>query len=496
MALSLSSPGDFNRLLNNFGLSSTWDLDQCYLQWPDNLQDINQSFGGVFSDIFQGGLNRLTFIEAGSFLPTLNLGVIPSAELAREAIFNTLTKSSADSAGRTKSISLNTTVSNNLINYQLPNNVEIVRNFGTKATQFTLTALIAGAGYVEKVQKFIQLSQINTGLSGIIFSHPILGTFDRCQIMNVTTNESFKAHSASFVTFTVVTPSIFTKNESTQRPTSNVVLEYINNILSIIQTLESLQNTKEQLEASLSGLANLAKAPQGSQLSISEGEATFTFEELDYNNPKIGKTFSGGSKIKSNNVFGLSLQNINDILEIPFQINRVLDVLCRNLDIEVRGYGTGFVTNVENRTQFFSNINNLQLIENTEIGGNPATIERTVITFENGLYEVNIKTTIFIPNQDNSLSNALTLIDNIITTLNVVVELLPDQYPIFSQLIANLEGFYDYSYNRGDDRLEIKKETTLTEISFKNNVSVEKLLTLNPELIGSKLLLSGMELSL
>lgn len=487
MASFFNVTGNLQTLLNNFGIGNTWELAEGKLVFPT-------------PDGRAGDRDTtITFVDV-SKLAGLDLSVFPTLELATSAIRDYLTKSGADRSGSTNTLESNVLQQNNIISYQLPNGVEIVRSYGTKATQITLKIVLNQSSYLDKLQKLYQLSSQNTGFTGITLYHPTLGVFNNCQIKSLNANESGTMFKGSVIDIQLTTSSVFNPTTVPAPSPANTVLGYIQRAIGILQTLSTLVNTGQQIGVALAPLLNLAGDPSiPKTVNFSGNSVSVNFDEVSYTNPNIGDEISGSAKFTnsentelSSAIDQLTRAGVPIDYNLTVNVNVLLEQMTQLNNIVVGGYGTGSISQSSTTTEKVASIANLVYSETRENSNGTLTIiTRSVAGYDNGLYNITVTTSTVYPVDSPNLSSIKSSINKMISYLGVVSNVIPTSYSDCASLIATMENFYIYTQT-SNNVVTLDRNMTLIELAIQYETTTAAILRYNDTLIGHKLLYSGM----
>ena len=486
-----NATGGLQNLLDNFGIGDTWELAEGKLVFPT----IDGQIGNKDTTI--------TFLDI-SILSGLDLSLFPTLDLATNAILNYLNKITTDDLGSTNTLQSNIIQKNNILTYQLPNGQELVRSYGNKATEITLKIVLNESSYLNKLQKLYQMSSQNTGFVGITLYHPTLGIFNNCQIKAINSSENGNMFKGSIVDIELVTSSVFNPTTVTPTSTANTILGYIQKAIGIIQTLPTLIDTGEQIGVALSPLLNLAGDSSVAKTTSFSGSSIIVgFDKVSYSNSDIGNEIEGGAKFTNDKNIEISSaisQLTDEGIPIDYDLNTNVNIILEKLtqlnNVSAGGFGTNSISKSTSYEEQDSDISNLIYSETHENSdGTITTITRSVTSYTNGVYNIEVTTSILYPIENPNLSTIKSSINEMISYLSVLSNLIPTSYGDCASLISTLEDFYIFTQT-SNDVITLDRNMTLIELAILYNTSTLRLLQYNDDLIGHNLLQKGMSIYL
>jgi hypothetical protein len=474
------------KIQNLLGIDG-WNLSSCSYTVPRSLDSLDTdtvTFLDMTGVLQQLGLN-------------LDLSAIPIAQTLANAINDPTSlpfyPKTQDKAGRTYLEGQKDTFKNQLMIYKLPNNRPIVQYWGSEVTTFSVTTLLSGENYLDKLRFVRKVLTTDLDETGGTFSHPLYGIFDNTFVDNFNVTTLPTPFNASLVEITFVTAANGAA-ELTKPSTLSAINTYVNNALNVLSVVGSLGSIAQQLKSlypssffpssAFAGVKNEFIQVEKINNNHSKGRKT----DLQQTNPALA------SAVSQLNAAGIPLDYD------PVQNSQIIiEKSAQYVGTVVSGYGRGGLSKSDTETLVVVNPDSFKDGTTTSVDG---TV--TAVSYQNlgknsdGSYNLRktsvVTTPIAIP---NTVSELQAMIADLIIVGGVMSKLNSNLYYTYTQLISSLEQLIDETFKSGTDtQFTLKEDMIPQEIASRFNMGLTDLFSLNNNLlIGHRKLRKGMSLT-
>lgn len=470
MAIINASQG-INNTLNSFGLgTSTWDLGQgSYELDGDTL---------TFLDITSAISPMLDGLGLG-------LGTIPTAEqVLRYLKSKNNVDNPQDGMGRTYLLNDTVKFSNNILEYQQPDNSSVLMSWGTKTTDIGVVVMLTGSDYISKTKYLTAMLSKNTGLTGGRLNHPIYGTLEKTFVKDFSIASSNELFNGSIISISFSTAKTYTLKE-VEVSTARKILGWVRSAANIIQVISSLPNLPIQIKTLLS---NPFFSLTGSTLTFSGGTVLGSYVNSSGKTVGVKERISDQSVVSS--VEKMQAEGIPLDYSIEDEYNNLMQICCTTMGITVANFGTGETLKTTTIEYTVTSLLDTKYLESTvDSRGNRIVITREV-TSSNSVF-FTIKETIntyYLTVTNYSLTYLKNLIDNFIVACSAYAEIYSDQYVNYAQLIATVQNTYWLVRDFKGDKTVLEDDISI----FSLTDDPETLIKDNPNLAGCRPLRNGM----
>lgn len=502
------------QLLKSLGIGNTWDLDQGSFILPEEKVD-KPEFKRTVTFLDVSGLLSMFGVD----IP-LDLSAFPSLSFILGMIKDKSSQQGPDTSGRTYYTKEQTKFKNNIITYQRPNQSAFIYQWGTKPSRISVTMLLAGGDYLNKLKYLSNLLSTNLEFQGGTLKHPLYGELNGVFVESFSVISSSETYNASLVSVNFITSDVYSWSGPPAKSMFEAVMSCVSMGMSGLQALSNIMTMKSRIMALLGpALAVPSSFGFGSELEKQTDEyfdrhaALNPVENynshLDFRNGKVKAYFdtsigfdkegeagvaANASAASENIALALNKLEQNN-LDIDYDLKRnfniITELITSTLDIQVMGYGTGAFSYKTTTTYTTEDILDLEKEEsyiNDE--GYKITIVRQVKSYNNGKYTIEQIKDVEIPVRGiNQISYIRSLIDNFILVCSAYSIIYPQDYWKFSKIITNMENLF---------LLLTRERTQLTTLSQRTSVvgfteNIPQFLTNNSQLVGCRPLNKGMK---